>query len=231
MLQFVFSMLSVAQSPAHATSCDGEETSIPKMPSRPVQIDIFNQKMANLPGPQDVVFVGDSLVQFWPDKSLREAALSPRFFNFGVGLDRTENLLWRLQAPQLPALNPKTAVILIGANNLRANNSACAIAAGIEAVAGRVRDIWPKANRILIQVLPQGDDFSYQNDNRQQTNTLVREYLERSTNVRVLNVDSLITCNFEPSCPNYLADHLHLSQVGYETLGKVVARAIRTSSR
>ncbi|TXM61580.1 GDSL-type esterase/lipase family protein [Methylobacterium sp. WL120] len=231
LLGYIFNLILYTQSLAHAGSCFFEETSIPKMPFRQVQIEIFNQKIASLPDSQDAVFVGDSLVQFWPHDLMEKSVHSSRVFNFGIGLDRTENVLWRLHAPQLTKLRPKKVVILIGANNLRTENSACAIASGIEAVVERIGEVWPEASRILIQVLPQGERFLYRDEDRQQTNMIVKRHLQGATDVKILNVDNEITCNFASSCENYQQDRIHLNQTGYEILSKLVANIIRPTSR
>ena len=39
--------------------------------------------------------------------------------NFGVGGDRTQHVLWRIENGQLDGLKPRAAVLMIGMNSLR----------------------------------------------------------------------------------------------------------------
>ena len=70
----------------------------------------------------DLIFLGDSITQNWtgPDwggerrgSRVWDEYYAPRFgLNFGVGADRTQNLLWRLDHMAIAGLHPQIAVVL-----------------------------------------------------------------------------------------------------------------------
>ena len=56
----------------------------------------------------DVLWVGDSLIQHLGNTDIWEKSFAPlHSLNFGIGGDRTEHLLWRLQNGELSGLAPK----------------------------------------------------------------------------------------------------------------------------
>ncbi|MGU3480164.1 GDSL-type esterase/lipase family protein [Methylobacterium sp. D48H] len=217
----------LAPSQLLASSCETSDTSSAKQPTNQIQIDIANQKLQQLSGSPDVVFVGDSLVQFWPSELTNYAASSNKVFNFGVGLDRTQHVLWRLEAAQLQVIHPRKVYVLVGTNNLSAGDTACAIASGIEAVLRRVNEIWPHAARIVIPIPPRGNDFLFRNADRIETNRIVKDNGDRSKQWASTNIDAVISCNFTDPCGNYLPDKVHFSEAGYKSLSDL----IRSSSK
>src|SRR5882757_1886694 len=70
-------------------------------------------------GPIGVLFLGDSITAGWgkaPDvwKKYYDA-WQPA--NFGIGGDRTEHVLWRMENGELEGISPKVCVLMIGTNN------------------------------------------------------------------------------------------------------------------
>src|ERR1700683_4431283 len=93
------------------------------------QLAAFNDK------PCDIIFIGDSITEGWlgPGKALWEKNYAPRHaLNFGIGGDKTQKVIWRLNNMEVQGLKPKVAVILIGANNT--GNTPHEIADGVKAV-------------------------------------------------------------------------------------------------
>src|SRR5207248_8004812 len=75
-------------------------------------------------GDVDLLFLGDSITDGWRGggKAVWEKNFAPlKAANFGIGGDRTEHVLWRLQHGELDGIKPKLAVLMIGTNNLGAN--------------------------------------------------------------------------------------------------------------
>ena len=67
-----------------------------------------------------VIFVGDSITQGWEGSG--EAVWDSAFnrhgaLNLGIGGDRTEHVLWRLEHGHLDGIEPQLAVVMIGTNN------------------------------------------------------------------------------------------------------------------
>ena len=64
-----------------------------------------------------VVFLGDSITEGWASngKKIWDAHYAPRHaFNYGIGGDRTEHILWRIAHGEFDKVNPKLVVLKIG---------------------------------------------------------------------------------------------------------------------
>jgi pimeloyl-ACP methyl ester carboxylesterase len=162
--------------------------------------------------PVDLVILGDSLAQYWS-----EGLWKPRtVFNLGVAADKTQHVLWRMQAPELVNLKPKVVLIIVGTNNLAAGDTPAGIAAGIGAVMLRARQLWPMARIVTFETPPCGPGYSFNASQREEANALLRRLGE------TINVDQEITCGFSELCPNYHPDRIHFSDEGYDLLTRIV---------
>lgn len=123
-----------------------------------------------------IVLIGNSITHFWgglpslkyADGKLRtpngpkawaSAFGSARVLNLGFGWDRTQNVLWRLDHGELDGLHPQKVIIHIGTNNTSETsnarmNTADEIVEGIHAICGRVRSKVPRAEIILMAIMP-----------------------------------------------------------------------------
>src|SRR5436190_19976020 len=93
-------------------------------------------------GNVDVLFLGDSITDAWGGEghgkgggaSIFEKEFVPlKAANFGIGGDRTQHVLWRLQNGELEGIQPKVVMLMIGTNNLGSNTPE-EIADGITAI-------------------------------------------------------------------------------------------------
>jgi lysophospholipase L1-like esterase len=112
-----------------------------------------------------LIFLGDSITQDWED-----AGPEPwrnfvpewqRFYgdrnavNLGFKGDTTASLLWRIRNGETDGINPKVAVILIGANNLgRLHWSAEDTVLGIDTIIAELHRRLPATRVLLLSVLP-----------------------------------------------------------------------------
>jgi beta-glucosidase len=110
-------------------------------------------------GGVDVLFVGDSITQFWNDNEIWRARYEPlKAANFGIAGDTTENALWRVADGELDGLSPKVVVLLLGTNNLgRESATAEEIARGDAAVLAALRAKLPGARILLLGIFPRGE--------------------------------------------------------------------------
>ncbi|MCM2273806.1 MAG: GDSL-type esterase/lipase family protein [Candidatus Didemnitutus sp.] len=109
-------------------------------------------------GPVGVLFLGDSITDFWPRKGeltwLKFAPYQPA--NFGISAERTEDVLWRLQNGELDGIDPKVVVMMIGTNNLGhfADERPEWAAAGVQRLLETIRAKLPRATILLYAVFP-----------------------------------------------------------------------------
>ena len=129
----------------------------------------------------EIVFIGDSITHFWAGvNSVGEAVPvgekpgwqtttrrwldafgDRRVMDMGFGLDRIQNVLWRLDHGELDGLHPKVIVLLIGTNNTGGfhrspRNTPEEIAEGTLAVVGRLHRKAPEAKVVVMAVFPRG---------------------------------------------------------------------------
>lgn len=113
----------------------------------------------------DLVWLGDSITQNWerrgPPEWMDFAPAWQKFYgdrravNLGFKGDNTGHLLWRMQNGELDGIEPRVAVVLIGANNMgRVHWSATQTLAGIDAVLTQLHRRLPDTKALLIGVLP-----------------------------------------------------------------------------
>jgi lysophospholipase L1-like esterase len=115
----------------------------------------------------DVLFIGDSITQFWTSRQSRTVwnanFTDKKFADFGVSADRTQNVLWRLQHGEGEGYTPKVVVLMIGTNNLgqevsftRYRNTAPEIADGIHAIINEFQTRFPDVKILLFGIFPRG---------------------------------------------------------------------------
>lgn len=110
-------------------------------------------------GKVDIVFLGDSITDRWRSAGKEvwaERYASKNAVNFGIGGDRTENVLWRIRNGELAGIAPRIVVLLIGTNNT-ARNTAPEIAEGISAIVGEIRSRLPNTKILLLGVFPRDE--------------------------------------------------------------------------
>lgn len=106
-------------------------------------------------GDVDLLFVGDSITDGWRGrgKAVWDANFAPlKAANFGIGGDRTQHVLWRLQNGELEGIKPRLCVLMIGTNNL--GNSNADIIAGIQAIIKEMHVRQPQMKILLLGIFP-----------------------------------------------------------------------------
>lgn len=121
---------------------------------------------------------------------------------------------------------PREVVVLIGTNNLFANDLPCAIAAGVEEILQRLRSIWPRAQILLIGVPPIGVNFNFKDSARRELNALLAD-VSKPAAALYISLDEPVSCGFQSPCGYYLSDGIHFSEDGYGVIGNILAAAIK----
>ena len=119
-------------------------------------------------GGVDILFLGDSITDGWSwgngGSKIWAEKLAPRHAaNFGIGYDRIQNVLWRIENGELDGLNPRVVVLLIGTNNSgnedngQPRNTTPEIIAGVSNLVRRIQFHLPPAKIILFGIFPRGE--------------------------------------------------------------------------
>jgi len=183
------------------------------------RIEKFNE--ISKKGEAQLVFLGDSITQGWEGagKDAWKAWEAYKPANFGIGGDRTEHVLWRLDNGNFDGLKPKLAVLMIGTNNTghrKAEEPAQQTAEGVKAIIDRLAKKCPDTKVLLLGIFPRG---AKADDKLRVHNAAINEHLAKladGTKVHFLDIGkSFLTpdCTLEK---DIMPDLLHLSPKGYQ---------------
>jgi lysophospholipase L1-like esterase len=173
----------------------------------------------------DVVFFGDSITDGWRGRAgmdvWKEHFAPLKAANFGIGGDRTQHVLWRIQNGELEGIKPKVAVVMIGTNNLGAN-TAEQIAEGIKAIVGEIHKQRPATKILLLGIFPRAPKAD--NPARakiKQINEIIAK-LGKEKNIKYLDIGEKFLEADGNLSKDIMPDYLHLSKKGYEIWAKAV---------
>jgi len=170
-----------------------------------------------------VVFLGDSITEGWEGAGKEiwaERYLPRRAIDLGVGGDRTEHVLARLEAGQLDGLRPEVIVLMIGTNNTgHRRDEPAKIADGVAAILQQCLRRAPDARILLLAIFPRGgprDDALRRNNDL--ANERIRGFADGET---------IVWCDLAPAfleregrlSTAVMPDLLHLSEDGYRRWG------------
>lgn len=178
-------------------------------------------------GGVDVLFIGDSITDAWRNekggKAVWDAQFAPlRAANFGIGGDRTQHVLWRLQNGELDGIKPKAVVLMIGTNNTgfeRDNatprNSPAETAAGVTEIVKYLRAKQPQAKILLLAVFPRGEKPDHPQRKQVAEINAVIAKLHDGKNVHFLDIGKQFLAADGTLPKEIMPDFLHLTPDGY----------------
>lgn len=148
-----------------------------------------------------LVFYGDSITQDWerdgPPAWMDFAPIWQRYYgdrnavNLGFIGDTTANLLWRIEHGEASGIDPKVAVILIGANNLGYLHwSADDTVLGIDTIVRQLRARLPNTKLLLLGILP-SDRTAWATQTTIEVNNRLSQQFSHGGDVTFLNVGSV----------------------------------------
>ena len=169
-------------------------------------------------GEAQLVFLGDSITAGWNGKKdIWEKAFGQyKPANFGIGGDRTQHVLWRIQNGELDGIKPKAVVIMIGTNN-SASDPAEGIARGITKIVETVREKQPQAKILLLAVFPRGEKAAdnAQREKLKQVNAMIAK-LDDGKNIHYLDIGDKFLQPDGSLSKDIMHDYLHLTPAGYQ---------------
>lgn len=172
-------------------------------------------------GKAQLVFLGDSITAGWAGNGKE---VWPKAFgqyepaNFGIGGDRTQHVLWRIQNGELDGIKPKACVLMIGTNN-SGQDSAEGIAKGVTLIVETIRAKQPQAKILLLAVFPRGSkpdgQLNAQNDKLKQVNAIIAK-LDDGKSIFYLDIGGKFPVTDGKLDKTVMPDFLHLSSAGYQ---------------
>jgi lysophospholipase L1-like esterase len=179
-------------------------------------------------GDANVLFMGDSITDFWrnPDGAYAGKPVLDKYFghwkvaNFGIAGDTTQGVLYRLKNGEGKGFSPKAVMLMIGTNNT-GRNTAAEIAEGIGAVVLQLQNDLPGARILLLGVFPRGRAADPVRGTIAEINRTIAK-LHDGNRVHYLDIGAAFL-DADGNIPrDVMSDGLHPTGKGYEIWAKAV---------
>jgi lysophospholipase L1-like esterase len=179
-------------------------------------------------GDAEVLFMGDSITDFWRNAEgpyAGKPVLDKHFgqwkvANFGIAGDTTQGVLYRLQNGEGQGINPRAVMLMIGTNNT-ARNTAAEISEGIGAVVLELQRDFPQAKILLLGVFPRGRPNDPVRATIAEINQTIAK-LDDGKRVRYLDIGAKFLAPDGTIPADVMSDLLHPSTKGYEIWAQAV---------
>ena len=224
---FQFNVAAQTDAPAPKVQSNPAIVPVPRTDHATNRQSQVLQRAKEAPGDYDIEFIGDSITQGWENASpdggknvWKEFYGKRKVINFGVGGDRTEHVLWRLEQGQLDGIKARVAVVMIGTNNSNQNKdgadaySDAEILQGITAIVNEIRRRQPDTKILLVGIFPRSSQFSHQRGKLLQINQALAK-LDDSKHIFYLDFGSLLIEKDGSISRDIMPDALHPNEAGY----------------
>jgi lysophospholipase L1-like esterase len=179
-------------------------------------------------GDSEVLFMGDSITDFWrnPEGNYAGKPVLDKYFgnlkvaNFGIAGDTTQGVLYRLQHGEGQGFSPKAVMLMIGTNNA-GRNTAAEIAEGIGAVVMELQKDFPKAKILLLGIFPRGTVNDPNRPKITEINSIIAK-LHDGDHVHYLDIGSKFLEADGSISKEVMSDALHPTTKGYEIWAEAV---------
>jgi len=189
--------------------------------------EAFNERVKQ--GNVDLIFIGDSITQGWEGAGKNvwaEYYAKRNAVNLGIGGDRTQHVLWRLDHGNIEGIKPKLAVLMIGTNNAGANTSQ-QIAEGVKLIVEKLRMTLPTTKVLVLAIFPRGAD---KDDARRKVNEGANEIIKGLADnkmVYYLDIGPKFLAADGTLSKEVMPDLLHLNEKSYRTWAESIEPKVK----
>jgi lysophospholipase L1-like esterase len=170
-------------------------------------------------GKVGVLFVGDSITDGWRGRGKQtfEKNYGPMDpLNIGIGGDRTQHVIWRLEHGEVEGISPKAAVLMIGTNNLGSNTNE-EIVAGVTKIVQILHEKLPQTRVLLLAIFPRGASANDPNRARiKAINEQLAKLDDGGKTVKYLDIGPKFLAPDGSLPKDIMPDALHPNEKGYE---------------
>src|SRR5208337_4512181 len=141
--------------------------------------------------------------------------------DFGIGWDRTQNVLWRIENGELDGIKPKVVVLLIGTNNCgneddgKPRNTTPEIIEGVTTVVHELRTRLPESKILLFGIFPRGNKNDPVREQVKAVNAGLAK-LDDGKTVKFLDIGSILLAPDGTLSRDIMPDLLHPNEKGYQ---------------
>ncbi len=194
-------------------------------------------------GDAPLVFLGDSITAGWRGrgKVIWDEFWAPMHAaNFGIGGDRTEHILWRLEHGNYDGLKPKLTVLMIGTNNTGHEGRAMAehggqvysntpeqTAEGVAAIIDLLHKKQPQMKVLILGIFPRGVDKS---DAKRQKNEVINGLVAKLADDKSVFYMDINNAFLEPDgslSKDIMPDLLHPNEIGYRIWAEAIQKRVK----
>jgi beta-glucosidase len=175
----------------------------------------FNARVEE--GNVDLLMIGDSITHGWEGSGRevwQEYYGKRNAVNLGIGGDRTQHVLWRLENGNIEGISPKLAVLMIGTNNCGSNTPE-EIAEGVDAIVQKLRKKLPKTKVLVLAIFPRGEDDTHPG---RQVNMKANKLIAKQADgkmVHFLDINGAFLTDDRILTREVMPDLLHPREKGY----------------
>ena len=186
----------------------------------------IDRDIKKMEGKIDVAFVGDSITARWNGENWQKHWGQYRAVNMGIGGDRTQNALWRLQNGDLDGYEAKLFVVMIGTNNLWGKTAKAEdAAAGVKAILDLIQSKQPKAKILLLGIFPRGEKPNPGRDLITATNEIISKYA--GGNVQYMDIGAKFLEPDGTISKEVMKDSLHLISKGFDIWADAIQEKVK----
>jgi lysophospholipase L1-like esterase len=179
-------------------------------------------------GDIDLLFMGDSITDWWRNETGNNAGKSvqDKYFgqwkiaNFGIAGDTTQGVLYRLADGEGTGFSPRAIMLMIGTNN-NGRNTAGEIAEGVGAVVMSLQKSFPQAKILLLGIFPRGNPGDPVRATIADINKIISK-LHDGNRVHYLDISSVFLDASGNIPADVMGDRLHPTTKGYELWAQAV---------
>lgn len=179
-------------------------------------------------GDIDVLFMGDSITDWWRNETGNYAGkpVFDKYFgdmkvaNFGIAGDTTQGVLYRLQNGEGQGFTPKSVMLMIGTNNTRTHRAA-EIAEGVGAVVLELQKDFPAAKILLLGIFPRSTPDDPLRAQIAEINSIIAR-LGDNKRVFYKDIGAVFLDSDGKIAPEIMSDGLHPTTKGYELWAEAI---------
>ena len=179
-------------------------------------------------GTSEVLFMGDSITDFWRNETGNYAGkqVMDKYFgtwkiaNFGIAGDTTQGVLFRLQNGEGQGFSPKAIMLMIGTNNT-GRNTAAEIAEGVGAIVLEMQKDFPKAQILLLGIFPRSTAKDPVRATLAEINKIISK-LDDGDRIHYLDIGAKFLDADGNISKDVMSDALHPTAKGYEIWAEAV---------
>lgn len=170
----------------------------------------------------DLLMLGDSITEGWGKAKdvYQEHYGKYNPANFGIGGDRTQHVLWRIDNGELDGIHPKVVVLMLGTNNVPTNNTADEIFAADKKIIDEIHEKLPETKVLVLAIFPRGHDPKEAKtaDYRAKIDAVNKQLakLDDGKKTRFLDINKVFLQPDGTIAPETMKDYLHPTPAAYK---------------